>query len=63
MVCYSPHILALLHHVGHDYPLHRPPAVDLEVLSGSQVGYWSADLNWPVFLVSGDDLNGASPDL
>ena len=63
MVCHRPHILALLHYVGHDYPLHRPPAVDLEVLPGSQVGYWSANLDRPVLLVSGHDLNGVGPDL
>ena len=63
MVCHSPHILALLHHVGHDYPLHRPPAVDLEVFPGSEVGDWSAYLDRPVFLVSGHDLNRACLDL
>ena len=63
MVCHRPHILALLHHVGHDYPLHRPSAVDLEVLPGSQVGDWSANLDRPVLLVSGHDFNGAGLDL
>ena len=63
MVCSRPHILALLHYVGHDYPLHRPLVVDLEVLPRSQVGDWSANLARSVLLVSGHDSNRAGLDL